>query len=232
MSAATKKSKTILEKSGWKEGQGLGRNEHGEVEHVKVQQKDGMLGIGYNAGVQQVWSVQSVEFADVLARINGSDGKGGDAKADNGDDDDDDDDGKPLQRQSNLGTGGRPAAGKYGASYNKRRNLKTEGLTSAAGKAEIIAHAKRRQRGDEEGSNSASSSSSSSSDDDDNAASKKVGKKQAASNLVSPLLKRLCERGVTMEPEKRNPEDAVVTIKMPEPKPPRCTETPFQYQRE
>jgi CRISPR/Cas system CSM-associated protein Csm2 small subunit len=223
----------ILEKSGWKEGKGLGRDEQGDVEHVKVQAKDGVLGIGYNAQVSQVWTQQAVAFADVLGKFSNGGAK---KKEQESDDDDEDAENENVDKKIVA----KPASGKHSVLYDKRRKLKTEGLNSAAGKSEILAAAssdRRRQR-ENEGAEEAS-------DDDsgDGYKSKKElrdekknkGKEKeivAPMTLSSPLLRRMTERVGAHEPKKRGEDDAVVEVKMPDPKPPKCTATPFKYQRE
>jgi Pin2-interacting protein X1 len=222
----TKAVTAMMEKTGWQSGKGLGRDEQGAVEHVRVSQKDGALGIGYTAQVQQVWSVQSVAFADVLARIAATRADT-DAAAADGDDGEADDDGDGAEESGAQASGrsGVPAAGKHAVAYAKRRRLKTEGLASGDGKAEILAaastSARRRPRDDD---------SDGSSGADGGAPSAPAPAAVAPMTLTSPLLRRLCERVAAHEPRRTIDEAAdenPVVVEMPDPKPAKCTASPF-----
>lgn len=194
--------KQLMKKSGWEEGKGLGKNEDGIVENVKTSRKDNMLGIGYDGQVQQTWSTQSVGFADILSRMNA-----GSATVNDSDDNDDDanEDGSPPA-VSPVARG--PTGGKHSAAYAKRRNLKTEGLRSDEGKAEILGQAsssKKREREPNE---------------DDTITGDK-------STLVSPLLSRLMDRCPAHEPRPSMDCSSKVVITKPDPRPPRPADTPF-----
>ncbi len=232
----------ILQKSGWTEGKGLGRDEQGDVEHVKVKAKDGVLGIGYNAQVSQVWTQQAVAFADVLGKFsNGGAASKKKDESSSGDDDDDQED--EEENNNNKKVVAKPASGKHSVLYDKRRKLKTEGLSSAAGKSEIL-HAASTDRRRQRGAEGAEGEEESDNDSGDGYKSKKEirdekknkgNKKEeivVPMTLTSPLLRRMTERVGAHEPKKRSEDDAVVEVKMPDPKPPKCTATPFKYQRE
>ena len=238
MSSKQSKSKAsaILEKSGWTEGKGLGRDEQGDVSHVKVQQKDGNLGIGYNAQVSQVWSQQSVAFADVLSKFGGAKSMKPESDDDSSDDDDE------AKKQSAKPKAA--AAGKHSVLYDKRRKLKTEGLNCEAGKGEILAHAasgRRRQRDEDEDDDEEMSPTAEVDDGYKSKKELKAAKERKKSGkepetilpttLTSPLLRRMCERCGTHEPKKRGQDDPVVNITIPDPKPPKATVTPFKYQK-
>lgn len=191
----------LLKKAGWEEGKGLGRHEDGIVENVKTVRKDNVLGIGYEGQVagQQVWSSQSVGFADILKRINTQS-----PAPDSGDDVDNvEESATPVASPVNKG----PSAGKHAAAYNKRRNLKTEALRSDEGKQEVLGAA-------------SSSRKRSRNDDDDEPLEDK-------STLVSPILQRSMVRHVPHEPRPSATTSASVVITKPDPRPPKPTDTPF-----
>jgi Pin2-interacting protein X1 len=190
--------KQLMKKAGWEEGKGLGKNEDGIVENVKTTRKDNTLGIGYDGQVQQVWSTQSVGFADILSRINTA------TTVDDSDDDGDADASSPAS-VSPVARG--PTGGKHSA-YLKRRNLKTEGLRSDEGKAEILGMAssskKRGRDADEEEEGNGDKST-----------------------LTSSLLSRLMDRCPAHEPRPSMDSLSKVDVTKPEPRPPRPADTPF-----
>jgi hypothetical protein len=61
-------SQKLLEKYGWKEGSGLGRNEDGISEPIKVKLKNNNLGIGYNLGQDLTW--WSSMYDNVISNIS------------------------------------------------------------------------------------------------------------------------------------------------------------------
>ena len=98
------------------------------------------------------------------------------------------------------------SAGKHGSAYTKRRHLKTEALRSVDGKSEVLGAASSRSKRDREV------------DEDD----------EDRNNLRSPLLTRLMQRKSKHEPKpSAEGESAAVTITKPDPRPPKCTNTPF-----
>ncbi|EPY43704.1 Pin2-interacting protein X1 [Angomonas deanei] len=103
--------KDMLKKSGWSEGEGVGKSKDGFTTHVKVSRKDDVLGLGYTATVQETWSTQSVGFADVLSRIKNSQ-----KSAKEGDE----------EVAVSSPTSGGAIGGKHYHMYAKRNALKTE----------------------------------------------------------------------------------------------------------
>ncbi|KPA83722.1 hypothetical protein ABB37_01970 [Leptomonas pyrrhocoris] len=215
--------KTLMKKSGWTEGTGLGKEQVGVVSHVKVTRKDDVMGLGYQAGVHDTWTTQSVGFADVLTRIKAST-----AAIVSGSDDDTSDDvsvGSPVSSSpTSTGEAKKIGVSRHYKMYAKRNALKTEllrGAGSAEGESkrrEILGSAAskhRREDGDgEHGGHT----------------HKQSRAESAASSLKSPLLSRLMARNVQEEP-KPSTDDATaeerITITKPHPRPPKCTDTPF-----
>ncbi len=63
----------MLQKMGWKEGSGLGKNEDGMKTHIHVKKKIDGLGLGADAPDtlgRQGWSDTSKSFGDVLASLS------------------------------------------------------------------------------------------------------------------------------------------------------------------
>ncbi|AYU76136.1 GNO1 [Leishmania donovani] len=210
--------KALLKKSGWTEGAGLGRGQDGVVDHIKVTRKDGVMGLGYQAGVQETWTTQSLGFADVLTRIKASTTA---AISDS------DDDGE-ASRSSSPTTNGE--AKKIGMSrhykmYARRNALKTElihGGDSAeteAKRLEILGSAAMKRRRDAD------------SDDDNDGAGRNCSQStSSASTLKSPLLLRLMARSSKDEPKPTAGDMTpaqLITVTKPHPRPPKCTDTPF-----
>ena len=187
----------LMKKAGWDVGKGLGKNEDGTAEHVKVRRKDDTLGIGYdgNVSAQQVWSQQAVGFADVLKKINAQ------TPPPQCSDDSDEDGVSPEI----IGEKKTPSAGKHAVAFTKRRALKTEGLRSAEGKSEVLGAASSSRKRERDSVDVV--------DDGE-------------STLKSPLLQRLMQRSVKHEPI-ASMNDAGVTITKPTHKPPKPQDTPF-----
>lgn len=219
--------KTLLKRSGWTEGSGLGKEQDGVVSHVKVSRKDDVTGLGYKAGVAEAWSTQSVGFADVLDRIKN--------KTLVVNDSDDDDIGSPTSAAASSPTDSKPSSpteSRHYKMYAKRNALKTEllrgGSDSREKRAEILGSASStRRRGRESGSGTDD-------DDDSDASDRKRAKSDSTkSTLVSPLLTRLMMRvhkdepKPTVAPEEGAEIEEKVKITKPNPRPPKCTETPF-----
>eukprot|EP00796_Vickermania_ingenoplastis_P010858 gene10858-7524_t len=191
--------RNLLQKSGWTEGDGLGKDQEGVKHHVKVSKKDDVMGLGYQAGVGETWSAQSVGFADVLDRI----------KSKVVMDDSDEDGGAPVVSPASSSPAN-PVGSKYHTMYAKRNALKTEGLQSgkSVSKNEILGHTA--------GKRSRSGTQSSLSVDGE-------------STLQSSTLKRLMVRCPEAEPRPLGEDSTVdrVVVTKPHPRPPKCTETPF-----
>ncbi|ELR23219.1 Gpatch domain containing protein [Acanthamoeba castellanii str. Neff] len=63
----------MLEKMGWKEGKGLGANEDGTTEHIKVKKKIDNQGIGTETVTHNKnWLETSVAYESILASLNAS----------------------------------------------------------------------------------------------------------------------------------------------------------------
>ncbi|KAJ1567092.1 hypothetical protein HK096_010989 [Nowakowskiella sp. JEL0078] len=60
----------MLEKMGWQEGKGLGRNEDGQTEHVKVRLKKDSLGIGADKKTVDNWLGNNDAFSALLQSMN------------------------------------------------------------------------------------------------------------------------------------------------------------------
>ncbi|KAJ1731958.1 hypothetical protein LPJ61_002277, partial [Coemansia biformis] len=60
----------MLEKMGWSEGKGLGANEDGQQEHVKIKLKTNAHGIGADKKTIRNWLAHSSGFDELLGRLN------------------------------------------------------------------------------------------------------------------------------------------------------------------
>ncbi|MBN3290346.1 PINX1 inhibitor, partial [Polypterus senegalus] len=60
----------MLEKMGWTKGKGLGVNEQGGTEHVKVQVKNNTLGLGTSNNYEDNWIAHQDDFNQLLADLN------------------------------------------------------------------------------------------------------------------------------------------------------------------
>lgn len=192
---------SLMKKQGWTEGKGIGKDGSGAAEHVAVSRKDDVLGIGYQANVSQTWSTQAQGFAGLLGRLNKQATPEPQADADGGGGSDGEGGGTAVSAGA--------VAGKHGGAYAKRRRLKTEGLTSAEGQAEILGYAAIRKRPRE--------------DDDEAAAAAAAA---TASTLRSESLQRACVRVAAHEKGMRG--ESLVTITKPDPRPAKATATPFR----
>ena len=179
---------SIMKRTGWREGKGLGQNEEGEVANVKTHRKDDTLGIGYSSKVQQTWSQQSVNFADILTRISKSSPTAQEAPS------------FPGGEEQEVKVTAAPAAGKHASAYEKRRRLKTEGLSNEEGKAEVLGSAAVKHATAEE-------------------------VVEVPSTLKSPILTKMMVRVCKYEP--RPSGQACVEVVKPDPRPSQCTATPF-----
>ncbi|KAJ2065327.1 hypothetical protein GGI17_000379 [Coemansia sp. S146] len=77
----------MLEKMGWSEGKGLGANEDGMKEHVKIKLKTNNFGIGADKKNIRNWLENADGFSELLSRLN-SDANTPSENNDDGDDDD------------------------------------------------------------------------------------------------------------------------------------------------
>ncbi|KFM13971.1 PIN2/TERF1-interacting telomerase inhibitor 1, partial [Aptenodytes forsteri] len=67
----------MLEKMGWSKGKGLGAQEQGNTEHIKVQVKNNMLGLGATINYEDNWIAHQDDFNQLLAELNDCHGQGG-----------------------------------------------------------------------------------------------------------------------------------------------------------
>ncbi|CAI5771479.1 TERF1-interacting telomerase inhibitor 1 isoform X1 [Podarcis lilfordi] len=65
----------MLEKMGWSKGKGLGAQEQGNTEHVKVQLKNNTLGLGATANQEDNWIAHQDDFNQLLAELNNCHGQ-------------------------------------------------------------------------------------------------------------------------------------------------------------
>ncbi|XP_033001051.1 PIN2/TERF1-interacting telomerase inhibitor 1 isoform X1 [Lacerta agilis] len=65
----------MLEKMGWSKGKGLGAQEQGNTEHVKVQLKNNTLGLGAAANQEDNWIAHQDDFNQLLAELNNCHGQ-------------------------------------------------------------------------------------------------------------------------------------------------------------
>ncbi|XP_068931760.1 PIN2/TERF1-interacting telomerase inhibitor 1 [Petaurus breviceps papuanus] len=65
----------MLEKMGWSKGKGLGAQEQGAPEHIKVQVKNNHLGLGASANHEDNWLAPQEEFNQLLAELNSCHGQ-------------------------------------------------------------------------------------------------------------------------------------------------------------
>ena len=67
-----KVSRKLMEKMGWNEGQGLGRNNQGNSEHLKLKANRGARGLGGDklADYDSTWISHHDDFADLLKALN------------------------------------------------------------------------------------------------------------------------------------------------------------------
>lgn len=66
----------MLEKMGWSKGKGLGAQEQGNTEHIKVQVKNNMLGLGASIKYEDSWIAHQDDFNQLLAELNDCHGQG------------------------------------------------------------------------------------------------------------------------------------------------------------
>ncbi|XP_008826318.1 PIN2/TERF1-interacting telomerase inhibitor 1 isoform X2 [Nannospalax galili] len=60
----------MLEKMGWSKGKGLGAQEQGATEHIKVQVKNNHLGLGASNNNEDNWIAHQDDFNQLLAALN------------------------------------------------------------------------------------------------------------------------------------------------------------------
>lgn len=115
----TKFGYRMLEKMGWKDGKGLGLNENGATEHIRVRKKLSASGVGATTAAREQWKVPA-ELAsgldDVLSRLSSAANVGASVKpasgtvASGGD---------GARAKGNKGFFGRRVAGKNVGSYSQ-----------------------------------------------------------------------------------------------------------------
>ena len=67
----TKIGQKLLEKMGWSKGKGLGREEQGDLEPVRLKYKNDAEGVGYEAK-DDLWVAHREEFNNILGSLNGN----------------------------------------------------------------------------------------------------------------------------------------------------------------
>lgn len=189
--------KAVLQKAGWSEGEGLGKSQDGITQHVKVSKKDDVTGLGYQAGVGETWSAQSVGFADVLDRI----------KKKTTTQDSDESDEESAASASPVSSPNSLSGGRYYQMYAKRNALKTEGLHRD--KEEILGLAsKKRSRSD-------TSSSALDADAESTLHSPTLRRLMVRCPAAEPKISA------------NDSIEEKVQVTKPVPRPPKCTESPF-----
>ncbi|XP_075719921.1 PIN2/TERF1-interacting telomerase inhibitor 1 [Rhinoderma darwinii] len=73
----------MLEKMGWSKGKGLGAQEQGSTEHIKVQVKNNTLGLGASSNHEDNWIAHQDDFNQLLAELNDHHGTASGASSDN-----------------------------------------------------------------------------------------------------------------------------------------------------
>nr|XP_038032413.1 PIN2/TERF1-interacting telomerase inhibitor 1 isoform X2 [Anas platyrhynchos] len=66
----------MLEKMGWSKGKGLGAQEQGNTEHIKVHVKNNTLGLGASINHEDNWIAHQDDFNQLLAELNDCHGQG------------------------------------------------------------------------------------------------------------------------------------------------------------
>ncbi|XP_068135117.1 PIN2/TERF1-interacting telomerase inhibitor 1 isoform X2 [Hyperolius riggenbachi] len=67
----------MLERMGWSKGKGLGAQEQGSTEHIKVQVKNNTLGLGAAINHEDNWIAHQDDYNQLLAELNDCHGTGG-----------------------------------------------------------------------------------------------------------------------------------------------------------
>ncbi|NXI77094.1 PINX1 inhibitor, partial [Rhipidura dahli] len=66
----------MLEKMGWSKGKGLGAQEQGNPEHIRVKVKNDVLGLGAAINHEDNWIAHQDDFNQLLAELNNCHGQG------------------------------------------------------------------------------------------------------------------------------------------------------------
>ncbi|NWR41102.1 PINX1 inhibitor, partial [Regulus satrapa] len=66
----------MLEKMGWSKGKGLGAQEQGNPEHIRVKVKNDVLGLGATNNHEDDWIAHQDDFNQLLAELNNCHGQG------------------------------------------------------------------------------------------------------------------------------------------------------------
>ncbi|PVU85888.1 hypothetical protein BB561_006876 [Smittium simulii] len=74
----------LMQKMGWSEGKGLGSNETGIAEHLKIRLKTNNLGIGATVKNSDNWLSNSTDFEKLLAKLNNEQAQTAPENAQNG----------------------------------------------------------------------------------------------------------------------------------------------------
>uniref|UniRef100_A0A0N4Z6F9 G-patch domain-containing protein n=1 Tax=Parastrongyloides trichosuri TaxID=131310 RepID=A0A0N4Z6F9_PARTI len=63
-------AKKLLKKMGWAEGKGLGKEEQGDVDGIKVKSNTTQKGLGCEGNYEKTWVGHHDDFASILANLN------------------------------------------------------------------------------------------------------------------------------------------------------------------
>ncbi|KAL6096038.1 pinx1 [Pungitius sinensis] len=69
----------MMERMGWSKGKGLGRNEQGSTDNIKVKVKNNHCGLGTTASYEDNWIAHQDDFNELLAQLNDCHGQNGSA---------------------------------------------------------------------------------------------------------------------------------------------------------
>jgi Pin2-interacting protein X1 len=61
-----------MNKMGWQDGQGLGKNKDGQKDHIKVRVKNNALGVGAKKGNDDNWIELQASFNNLLENLTKS----------------------------------------------------------------------------------------------------------------------------------------------------------------
>lgn len=60
----------LLERMGWKKGNGLGREQQGNLEFIQVRYKNNAVGLGYDRLKDNQWTENESNFNELLQNLN------------------------------------------------------------------------------------------------------------------------------------------------------------------
>lgn len=68
----------MLAKMGWSKGNGLGKQQHGNLDFIQIRYKNNANGLGYEALKDNQWTENESQFDSLLQALNGNPGSGDD----------------------------------------------------------------------------------------------------------------------------------------------------------